>query len=72
QFAKVAVVVYAAAGCTGICVYQAATISGKFAIGVDSKQNHLQPGTMLTSMVKSVVLAAYQTWDDAAKGEWKP
>ena len=39
---------------------------------VDSNQNHLQPGTMLTSMVKSVGLAAYQTWDDAAKGEWKP
>ena len=72
QFAKGADVVYAAAGGTGIGVYQAAKDSGKFAIGVDSNQNHLQPGTMLTSMVKSVGLAAYQTWDDAAKGEWKP
>ena len=41
--------------------YQAAKDEGKFAIGVDSNQNHLQPGTMLTSMVKSVGLAAYKT-----------
>ena len=37
-----------------------------------TNQNHLQPGTMLTSMVKSVGLAAYKSWDDAAKGSWKP
>lgn len=72
QFAKGADVVYAAAGDTGIGVYQAAKDSSKYVIGVDSNQNHLQPGTMLTSMVKSVGLAAYQTWGDAAKGEWKP
>ena len=72
QFAKGADVVYAAAGGTGIGVYQAAKDEGKLAIGVDSNQNHLQPGTMLTSMVKSVGLAAYTTWDDAAKGTWKP
>ncbi|ALP42867.1 periplasmic component/surface lipoprotein [Aeromonas schubertii] len=72
QFAKGADVVYAAAGGTGIGVYQAAKDEGKLAIGVDSNQNHLQPGTMLTSMVKSVGLAAYKTWDDAAKGTWKP
>jgi len=28
--------------------------AGKLAIGVDSNQNYLQPGTMLTSMVKRV------------------
>ena len=72
QFAKGADVVYAAAGGTGIGVYQAAKDEGKLAIGVDSNQNHLQPGTMLTSMVKSVGLAAYKSWDDAAKGSWKP
>ena len=70
--AKGADVVYAAAGGTGIGVYQAAKDEGKLAIGVDSNQNHLQPGTMLTSMVKSVGLAAYKSWDDAAKGSWKP
>jgi basic membrane protein A len=52
QFAKGADVVFAAAGGTGMGVYQAAKDSGKLAIGVDSNQNHLQPGTMLTSMIK--------------------
>ncbi len=70
QFSKGADVVFAAAGGTGIGVYQAAKDEGKFAIGVDSNQNHLQPGTMLTSMVKRVDLAAYNTYDQAAKGTW--
>ena len=54
QFAKGVDVVFAAAGGTGSGVYQAAKDAGKLAIGVDSNQNHLQPGTMLTSMVKRV------------------
>ena len=57
QFAKGVDVVFAAAGGTGIGVYQAAKDSGRYAIGVDSNQNHLQPGTMLTSMVKRVDVA---------------
>ena len=61
QFAKGADVVFAAAGGTGIGVYQAAKDSKKLAIGVDSNQNHLQPGTMLTSMVKGVDVAVYNT-----------
>ncbi|MFO0122968.1 MAG: BMP family protein [Inhella sp.] len=59
QFAKGVDVVFAAAGGTGTGVYQAAKDAGKFAIGVDSNQNHLQPGTMLTSMVKRVDVAVY-------------
>ncbi len=59
QFAKGVDVVFAAAGGTGIGVYQAAKDGGKYAIGVDSNQNHLQPGTMLTSMVKRVDVAVY-------------
>ena len=59
QFAKGADVVFAAAGATGMGVYQAAKDSGKLAIGVDSNQNHLQPGTMLTSMLKRVDVAVY-------------
>lgn len=64
QFAKGADVVFAAAGGTGMGVYQAAKDSGKLAIGVDSNQNHLQPGTMLTSMIKRVDVAVY----NVAKG----
>lgn len=59
QFAKGVDIVFAAAGGTGVGVYQAAKDAGKFAIGVDSNQNHLQPGTMLTSMVKRVDVAVY-------------
>lgn len=59
QFSKGVDVIFAAAGGTGTGVYQAAKDAGKLAIGVDSNQNHLQPGTMLTSMVKRVDVAVY-------------
>jgi basic membrane protein A len=59
QFAKGADVVFAAAGGTGMGVYQAAKDGGKLAIGVDSNQNYVQPGTMLTSMIKRVDVAVY-------------
>ncbi len=59
QFSKGADVIFAAAGGTGAGVYQAAKDSGKLAIGVDSNQNHMQPGTMLTSMIKRVDIAVY-------------
>jgi len=67
QFAKGSDVVFAAAGGTGVGVYQAAKDAGKLAIGVDSNQNHLQPGTMLTSMVKRVDVAVYNVLK-----AWKP
>ena len=70
QFDRGADVVYAAAGGTGIGVYQAAKDEGKLAIGVDSNQNHLHPGTMLTSMVKGVDVAVYNSFMDAAEGDW--
>jgi basic membrane protein A len=68
QFAKGADVVFAAAGGTGIGVYQAAKDAGKLAIGVDSNQNHLQPGTMLTSMLKRVDVAVYNVAKDHKPG----
>jgi basic membrane protein A and related proteins len=67
QFAKGSDVVFAAAGGTGVGVYQAAKDAGKLAIGVDSNQNHIQPGTMLTSMVKHVDVAVYNVLK-----AWKP
>ncbi|WP_033136923.1 BMP family lipoprotein [Aeromonas finlandensis] len=71
QFSKGADVVYAAAGGSGLGVYQAAKDGGKLAIGVDSNQNYLYPGTMLTSMVKAVGLASYRTWEESANGTWQ-
>ncbi len=72
QFDRGADVVYAAAGGTGIGVYQAAKDNGKYAIGVDSNQNYLHPGTMLTSMLKRVDNAAYNAFKSAKDGTWKP
>jgi basic membrane protein A len=68
QFAKGVDVVFAAAGGTGIGVYQAAKDSGRYAIGVDSNQNHIQPGTMLTSMVKRVDVAVARAMKGVTPG----
>ena len=68
QFASGVDVVFAAAGGTGIGVYQAAKDAGRLAIGVDSNQNHLQPGTMLTSMVKRVDVAVYNAFKGVQPG----
>jgi basic membrane protein A len=72
QFDRGVDVIYAAAGATGNGVMQAAKDRGKLAIGVDSNQNHLHPGTMLTSMVKRVDLAAYESFKTAMAGSWQP
>jgi basic membrane protein A len=57
-----------AAGTTGLGIMQAAKDGGKLAIGVDSNQNHLHPGTMLTSMVKRVDLAVLQAFKGVVPG----
>ncbi|WP_435870054.1 BMP family lipoprotein [Eleftheria terrae] len=72
QFSRGVDVIFAAAGATGLGVYQTAKDQGKLAIGVDSNQNHLQPGTMLTSMVKRVDNAVYTIAMAAKNGQWKP
>src|SRR5262245_59135246 len=71
QFDRGADVVYAAAGATGLGVLQAAKDKGKLAIGVDSNQDHIHPGTILTSMIKRVDLAIYETFKTAKDGTWK-
>jgi basic membrane protein A len=71
QFDRGADVVYAAAGATGLGVLQAAKDKGRLAIGVDSNQNYIHPGTILTSMVKRVDLAVYEAFKTAREGTWK-
>ena len=70
QIDRGADVVYHAAGGTGIGVIQAAADAGKLAIGVDSNQNGLAPGAVLTSMLKRVDVAAYETFKDAMDGNF--
>ncbi len=72
QFDRGADVIFAAAGGTGVGVYQAAKDLGKLAIGVDSNQNHLHPGTMLSSMVKRVDVAVREAFATAQAGTWAP
>src|SRR5436189_3677216 len=71
QFDRGVDVVYAAAGSTGGGIRQAAKDRGKLSIGVDSNQNHLHPGSVLTSMLKRVDLAAYHSFKAAQSNTWK-
>ncbi|PCI61383.1 MAG: BMP family ABC transporter substrate-binding protein, partial [Kordiimonadales bacterium] len=72
QYARGVDVIFSAAGPSGLGVIQAAKDRKKFAIGVDSNQNHIAPGTVLTSMLKRVDLAVQKAMDDAKAGNWKP
>jgi basic membrane protein A len=71
QFDRGADVVYHAAGATGLGVIRAAADARKLAIGVDSNQNGVAPGTVLTSMLKRVDVAAYDTLKSAKDGTFK-
>jgi basic membrane protein A len=71
QIDRGADVVYQAAGGTGVGVIQAAADAGKMSIGVDSNQNHMAPGSVLTSMLKRVDVAAYETMKDAMSGDFE-
>lgn len=66
QQAQGADVIYAAAGGTGVGVLQAAADMGILSIGVDSNQNYLHPGQVLTSMVKRVDNAVYEAFKEGA------
>ena len=64
-------VIFAAGGATGDGAYEAAAETGNYAIGVDSNQDYIQPGTMITSMMKGVDKSVYKVIQDtiAADGE---
>jgi basic membrane protein A len=63
-------VIFAAAGASGAGLFDAAEEKGKLAIGVDSNQNWVKPGRVLTSMLKRVDVAVYKTIEDATKGDF--
>lgn len=62
QIAQGADIVYAAAGGTGVGVLQTAADEGILSIGVDSNQNYLHSGKVLTSMMKRVDNAVYEAF----------
>ena len=71
QFDRGVDVVFAVAGGSGMGTLQMAKEKGKLGIGVDSNQNYLHPGSMLTSMVKRVDLAIYDSFKQIQNGTWK-
>ncbi len=70
QIDRGADVVFHAAGGTGIGVLQAAADAGVLGIGVDSNQNYIHPGQVLTSMLKRVDVAVYDAMMDVENGDW--
>lgn len=70
QFKQGADIVYHASGASGEGVIEAAKEMKKFAIGVDSNQNWIAPGYVLTSMLKRVDVAVYNTIEDLVKGKF--
>ena len=69
QISQGADVVYAAAGGTGVGVLQAAADADILSIGVDSNQNYLHPGQVLTSMLKRVDNAVYEAFSQGPEME---
>ena len=71
QIGQGADVIFAAAGFTGIGVLQVAADANILSIGVDSNQNHIHPGQVLTSMLKRMDKAVYNAFEAGVKG-FKP
>jgi basic membrane protein A len=71
QIGKGADVLFAAAGNSGLGAFDAAEQYDKYVIGVDSNQNWVKPGHVLTSMVKRVDSAVFQIVRDRVNGTYK-
>lgn len=63
-------IVYQVAGGTGIGIIEAAKNEGRYAIGVDTDQDGMAPGNVLTSMLKRVDVAVEGIVDDYAAGQF--
>jgi basic membrane protein A len=61
QYDRGADVIFQAAGNSGMGVFDAATERGLLAIGTDANQNWIRPGRILTSMLKRVDVAVFDT-----------
>lgn len=63
-------VIFVAAGASGSGVFDAVEEQKKFAIGVDSNQNWIRPGFILTSMLKAVDVAVYDVIKGTQEGKF--
>lgn len=70
QYSKGVDVIYTAAGASSMGLFDAAEEKQKFAIGVDSNQNWVKPGHILTSMLKRVDVAVFETCKLSMSGKF--
>jgi len=72
QFEQGADIIYAAASKSGLGTIEAAKEKGKFAIGVDSNQDWIEPGVVITSMLKRVDNAVFDQVMRVKEGSFTP
>jgi basic membrane protein A and related proteins len=70
QIERGADIVFQAAGNSGLGVFDAAEETNKLAIGVDANQNWVKPGFILTSMLKRLDVAVYNTVKELVEGKF--
>lgn len=71
QFEEGADVIFTAAGGSSIGVLKAAQVYDRQAIGIDTNQNGLYPGHVLTSLVKRVDIAVFHTLKNCHDNTWQ-
>jgi basic membrane protein A len=64
-FNKGVSVIFAPVGLASIGVFKAAKASSRLAIGCDANQNYVEPGFVLTSLVRNIDLITYQAVCDS-------
>ena len=64
-------IIFGAAGASNYGLFDAAEDQKKLAIGVDSNQNWVKPGFVLTSMLKRVDVAVYDVIENAKRGKFQ-
>lgn len=72
QYSSGVDVIFGAAGASNMGILDAAAEKKLFAIGVDSNQNGIKPGRVLTSMLKRVDVAVYDAIQSALERKFKP
>ncbi len=71
QYEKGADIIFQIAGRSGEGVLSAAAQTRKFAIGVDSNQDWIQPGSVIVSMLKRVDVSTYLLIKNTMAGKFK-
>jgi basic membrane protein A len=72
QYNRGADIIFHAAGASGLGIFDAAEEKKTFVIGVDSNQNSVKPGRVLSSMLKRVDTAVYQIIKEKSEGKFTP